>query len=577
VNKKTTLAFILGLFGVIAYATRRHWIARALRLPRARFDVGVERAIRVPMPDRVALVADHYFPKADEKFPTILIRTLYGRDLQGAVLGLLHVFSARRFAERGYHVVVQDTRGRFDSEGEFEPFVDEARDGRATLDWIARQSWFDGNLGMWGQSYEGYLQWAVAADAPDFFKAMLPSITGSQINPYVGSSFALDSILRWLDNLNLRENLLERFQVSLARLFDPDTQTRALASAFQHLPIGTADELVVGRAVPYYRKWMAHAHEHSPFWQSVYHGASMPRVRAAAHFVSGWHDVLLFQLLKDYEAMRAAGHSPYLTIGPWRHLDVACAAETLRAGIIWFDAHLKHIRRRLRANPARIFVMGASEWREYAAFPPPARATRLYLRENARLDLAPARADSPPDHYRYDPAHPTPAVGGPMYHQRGGAVDNRELEARADVLTYTTAPLEDDVDVIGWVKSELFVRSSLPTTDFFARVCDVHPDGRSMNVCDGLFRIERDSGVEPQRDGSARIVVDMWATAQRFRRGHRIRLQVSSGAHPRYNRNLGTDEPLATATRMLAADQTIYHDAAHPSALVLPIVTGRKT
>jgi putative CocE/NonD family hydrolase len=182
-------------------------------------------------------------------------------------------------------------------------------------------------------------------------------------------------------------------------------------------------------------------------------------------------------------------------------------------------------------------------------------------------------ADSPVDRYRYDPADPTPTLGGPVYHQDGGVKDNRALEARADVLTFTTSPLAEDVDVIGWVRLELFARSSLAHADFFGRLCDVYPDGRSFNVCDGLIRIEPGQG-ELQTDGSTRSVIQMWATAQRFARGHRIRLQVSSGAHPRWNRNLGTGEPIATATRMVAAEQTIYHDTAHPSALVLPVTQG---
>ena len=566
---KKQILVVLGLFGVGAYVTRRRWIARWLHLPPARHGVQVERGIQIPMPDGIALIADHYSPDARGAFPTILIRTPYGRDLRGTTLGILHMFVSQRFAERGYHVIVQDTRGRFDSEGEWEPFVNEARDGRATMEWIARQPWFDGNLGMWGPSYEGYVQWAAAVDAPNYLKAMLLGVTGSQINPYTGSAFGFDGMLRWLDNLHPRGEGLARFHTALNRFIDPRAQARVLAPAFAHLPIGEADRIVLGHSVPYYRTWLENAHADAPLWKSVDHGAQMARVHAAAHFVSGWYDILLYQLLKDYEALRAAGHAPYLTVGPWRHLDIAAAEEALRAGVHWFDAELKGENRR-RANPVRLYLMGASEWIEFTSWLPPARETRLYLREARQLALEMPAADAAPDHYRYDPADPTPALGGPVYHQEGGAQDNRALEARADVLTYTTAPLERDVDVIGWVKAELYARSSLAHTDFFARLCDVYPEGRSLNVCDGLFRIEP-GNVEQLPDGSARVVIDMWATAQRFRRGHCIRLQVSSGAHPRWNRNLGTGEPLATATRMIAADQTVFHDAAHLSALVLPI------
>lgn len=568
-SKKQTF-IVLGFLGMIAYATRRRWLARGLRLPRARYGVAVEHGIRIPMPDGVALVADHYFPKSRGEFPTVLIRTPYGRDLRGTTLGLLHMFVGQRFAERGYHVIVQDVRGRFDSEGAWAPFINEARDGRATLDWIARQPWFNGNLGMWGPSYEGYVQWAAAVDAPDFMKAIVPSITGSQINPYTGSAFGLDGMLRWIANLDQNGRDLRKIWSAIVRSLNPQAHERALAPAFEHLPLGESDQLVVGQSLPHYRAWLDNPRSDAAFWKSIYHGEQMDRVNAAAHFVSGWHDILLYQLLIDYQALRAAGHSPYLTIGPWRHLDVACAEESLRAGITWFDATLKGNRRRLRANPVRLFLMGAQQWHEFPDWPPPARTTRLYLGDRKKLALELPAADSPADHYRYDPADPTPALGGPLYQPDAGPQDNRPLEARADVLTYTTPPLANDVDVIGWVKLELFARSSLPHADFFGRLCDVYSDGRSINICDGLFRVEPGNAA-PQADGSLRVVIEMWATAQRFLRGHRLRLQVSSGAHPRWNRNLGTGEPLATATRMVAAEQSIYHDAAHPSALILPL------
>jgi putative CocE/NonD family hydrolase len=302
----------------------------------------------------------------------------------------------------------------------------------------------------------------------------------------------------------------------------------------------------------------------------------MERVAARVHLVSGWHDILIHQLLDDYEALCAAGHTPYLTIGPWRHPDVAGATEALRSGILWMDAQLKGIHRRLRTRPVRLYVMSASrgEWREFDRFPPPAREARFYLHSDARLDItAPVSDDGSPDRYCYDPADPTPCVGGPLYHREGGSRDNRALEARPDVLTYTSAPLAADLVVIGRVRLELFANSSAASADFFARLCDVHPDGRSMNVCDGLSRV----GTSTTQPGGSAIVVDMWATAYRFVRGHCLRLQVSSGAYPRWDRNLGTGEPISTATRMVTAEQTIYHDPAHPSALVLPVIMSTQS
>jgi hypothetical protein len=246
----------------------------------------------------------------------------------------------------------------------------------------------------------------------------------------------------------------------------------------------------------------------------------------------------------------------------------------LRAGVTWFDAHLRGDSGRLRPEPVRLYVMGAEEWRTFDAYPPPARERRYYLQAGARLSPDPPPTGSPADHYRYDPADPTPTVGGALLAMQGaGPQDNRSLEARPDVLCYTTPPLDRAIEVIGPVRLELYVHSSLAHTDFAGRLCDVAPDGRSTNLCDGLVRVKPGRG-DAQPDGSLRLEIDLWATAHRFQRGHRLRLQVSSGSHPRWSRNLGTGEPLTTGVRMAVAEQTIYHDEAHPSALVLPVVSG---
>ena len=580
---------LLGLAGVGLYAYRRPIIARLLGLRPPQYVTGVERNVRVPMPDGVGLMTDHYLPKAAGRFPTILIRTTYGRgDDVGPLFGWLMRFLGNRFAERGYHVLVQTTRGRFDSEGETEPFVDAAADGQATIDWIVRQPWSDGQVGMWGQSYLGYVQWAAAADPhkTPALKAIVPAIIASQASLliYPDGAFALDTFLRWVFLVDMLDNLRKRPGVENLRRFDPRGVARYLASAFMHLPIAEADVTTIGRPVSFYREWLAHPEPNDAYWRSIDHHVNLPQVTAAAHLVAGWYDLCLRGALADYAALRAAGRAPYLTIGPWAHTDLRNIVAALREGIAWFDAHLKGDRRGLRKKPVRIYVMGADRgaWREMDDWPPPARETRYFLRPEGRLETSTSEV-SEPDHFRYDPADPTPSVGGPLLMPPSGPMDNCALEARSDVLTYTTPALKRDVEVIGPVRLELFVQSSLAHTDFFGRLCDVHPDGRSINICDGLFRIEPEAGnlakvprfAPSQRlDGVLRIEIDMWATAHRFRRGHRLRLQVSSGAHPRWSRNLGTGEPIATGTKMLVADQTVYHDADHPSALVLPIVAG---
>ncbi len=349
---------------------------------------------------------------------------------------------------------------------------------------------------------------------------------------------------------------------------------RTIAPIFGSLPLSEADQRLLGRSVTFYRHWLDHTRADDEYWLDVPRAISIERVTAPTHFIGGWYDFFLRALLMDYAALKASERNPYLTIGPWHHFSSAVMFVGFAEGLTWFDAHLKGDRSRLRAKPVRIFVMGVNRWREYDSWPPPSTATPYYLRSGHSLQREQASGVEAVDHYSYDPAHPTPAVGGTQFGPRGGPRDNRALEARPDVLTYTTAPLEETMEVIGPVRLELYVKSSVEYTDFFARLCDVHPGGRSINICDGLFRVEPGKG-ERQPDGSLRIEIDLWATAHCFRRGHAIRLQVSSGAHPRWMRNPGTGEAIGTYTHMKVAEQTIYHDNSHPSALILPLTAVR--
>ena len=572
-RSKRRLLAGLALMGVggaayVAYVRRRPLLARLLRLPPVQVGVTREENIRVPLADGLTLATDLYRPQASGRHPTVLIRTPYGRA------NLLTHFTAQRLAERGYNVVCQDVRGRFDSDGEFEPYVHEAADGQTTIEWIVQQPWSDGQVAMWGQSYVGYVQWAAAAAATasptPHLKALVPTITMAHLGYDGQRPLTLDRTLRWLLLLDAMENAELSALERLGRTLRADVQDRAIAPGWSHLPLATADEAVFGKPIPLYRTWVAHNQPDSAYWTAVDHRPKVKDITIPVHLVAGWYDIFLDGQLADYTALREAGREPYLTIGPWTHIESGGRWESLRVAIDWFDAHLKGRRQRLPAKPVRLYVMGAGEWRDYDAWPVPASLTPYYLQAQARLspDLPPA--DSPSEHYRYDPADPTPNVGGPLLSSRAGPKDNRQLEARADVLTYTTLPLAQAVEVIGPVKLALFARSSREYTDFFGRLCDVYPDGRSINVCDGLFRVEPGRG-ERQADGSLYLEVDMTATAYRFRQGHSIRLQVSSGAHPRYARNLGTGEPALTGTAMVAAEQTIYHDEVRPSALLLPI------
>ncbi|HSD82873.1 MAG TPA: CocE/NonD family hydrolase, partial [Anaerolineae bacterium] len=536
----------------------------------------------------LTLAADHYYPKAEGRFPTILVRSPYGRELRGGPIGLVYGFMLRRIAERGYHIIAQDTRGRYESDGKFDPFADEVWDGRITLDWIKRQPWFEPafGVGMTGPSYLGYTQWAAAIEptrTPQL-KAIMPIMTSSQFFTVIHAdgSFALDTVLHWMQ-ITFLAGRPDRKRQFIA----PAEEDRRLEQVFNHLPLQDIDQLLLGERVDFYQDALNHPDRAGQRWRAIDLSDQVGKVEAAAHLLTGWYDFMLRELLADYARLVAAGRHPHLTIGPWYHGDVRYLPEAVRASLDWFDVHLKGQREKLRARPVRLFVMGADEWRDFEAWPPQALRVRHYLREERRLSIEPPANGEVPDHYRYDPADPTPNLGGPLINLPQGAVqDNRELEARSDVLTYTTSPLDRDLEVIGPVHLELFAQSSLAHTDFFGRLCDVQPDGPSLTVCDGLIRVKPElQATQPEHNGQAQICsegklhleIDLWATAYCFKRGHRLRLIISSGAHPRWLRNLGTGEPIGTATQLVAADQIILHDRTHPSALILPVTSDSPT
>jgi putative CocE/NonD family hydrolase len=544
------------------------WLSRLLgaRLglpPPEVSDVLVERDLRVPMPDGVELLADRYHAGTGGAQPTILMRSPYGRR---GFWGLLY---GHLFAERGFQVLIQSCRGTFGSGGNFEPFRTERSDGLATLEWLRAQDWFDGRLAMYGGSYLGYVQWAIAEDAGPELKAICTSITSSELRSitYPGEALALESALGWVVAVDEQE----RAPLGVARaIVLPDRRLRA---AFDTLPLGEADWMALGKELPHWEEWVRHDQPGDPWWDAVDHRDSVGRVTAPDHLIGGWYDLFLPHTIRDYTALVEAGRQPYLTIGPWSHTHPGISTTAIPEALAWFRAHLLGQPDLLRQAPVRVFVLGTREWRDLPGWPPPgASERRWHLQPAGGLSPHPP-PESPPDRYLYDPASPTPSIGGAGMGAVTGPRDNRKLEARPDVLCYTTPPLERDLEVMGRVAVELFVSSSLPFTDFFARLCDVDPAGRSVNVSDALVRVVpgRPAALE---DGSLRLEIELWPTACRFQRGHRLRLQVSSGAHPRWARNPGSGEPLAVAATLCAAEQAVHHDPEHPSALVLSVARG---
>jgi len=347
--------------------------------------------------------------------------------------------------------------------------------------------------------------------------------------------------------------------------------SRTLRAIFPHLPLRESDTLTTGTRVPFFQEWLEQNQPGSEYWQPRVHDSTVKDVKASVNLIGGWYDIFLPWQLRDYRTLRDAGKQPSLTIGPWEHTSPELNYFSIRESLTWFHTQLSEDRSPVREAPVRVFVTGANEWRDLSDWPPPgAIQQRWHLQPGKALtpDLPPL---SEPDRYRYDPANPTPMLAGPQLGGKSLPTDNRRLEERADVLTYTSAPLDQNLEVIGPVQADLSVKSSLEHTDFFVRLCDVDTRGISINVCDALLRVipGRPASLP---EGTLRICFDLWPTAHRFRAGHRLRLQISSGAHPRFARNTGSGEPLATAAKLLVADQTIYHDPEHPSGIVLSVL-----
>ena len=540
-----------------------HLVQRMMRLdPPSTRDLAADRDLRVPMPDGTVLLADRYAPReGGQGLPLALIRCPYGRR------GPFAAGLARPLAERGFQVLLQSVRGTFGSGGKFDPMRRDREDGLATLEWVVKQPWFGDSIVLCGLSYLGYVQWAVADSLPPAVKAIVPQVTDAALSlEFLRSDgLSLETPFVW--------GVLIAGQERRGAFLRQGLQARKTQRALRTLPLGDADVAAIGHRSAYIQDVLACDADH-PRWAGIDHRDRVAGVTVPVSSVAGWYDIFLPGQLRDFTALQEGGRPARLTVGPWTHASTdtfrAGLREILEFGLPWAGGGAPPSR-----APVRLFVMGEEAWRDFPSWPPPGYAPRRYhLQPDGALSVEPppgesssgesSSGESAPDRYRYDPADPTPAIGGARMVRDTGRVDNGTLEARPDVLTFTTGPLEASVEVIGEVSAEIWFRSTLPYADVFVRLCDVDPDGRSRNVCDGLVSLTGADAVN-------RAVVRLWPTAHRFRPGHRIRVQVSSGAFPRYARNPGTGEPHPTATRLLAADQEVYHDPAHPSAIVLPV------
>lgn len=500
--------------------------------------------VDVPMRDGVRLVADHYAPATSDPAGTVLVRGPYGRGFPFALL------FARPYAARGYHVVLQSVRGTFGSGGAFEPMVNEATDGADTVTWLVEQPWFTGRFATIGPSYLGFTQWAILQDPP-------PQLTAAVITAgphdfaesvYGTGSFAVSDFLGWSDLVAHQEDPL-RLKSGIRQMRTP----RRIAATVAGAPFGAAARRMLGSGAPWFESWVENPDPQHPFWERLRFGSSLDRVQVPVLLLGGWQDVFVRQTMQQYRQLRGRGVDVALTIGPWTHTELLTKGlrTSLRESLDWLDTHLAGAAASSRPSRVRVCVTGQG-WRNLPDWPPATAQRALYLRPGRYLDDTPPTdlPKLPPATFRYDPADPTPTIGGGLLSSIGGYRDDSRLALRDDVLTFDSATLLHDLCVYGSPVVELAHRSDNPNVDLFVRVSEVDAKGRSRNVSDGYRRL----GVP-----SKTVTIELDPIAHRFRAGSRIRLLITGSWSPRYARNPGTGEPTLTARHIKPAIHAIAY------------------
>jgi putative CocE/NonD family hydrolase len=547
--------------------------ARRWSLPRPRNQVTVQPDVPVPMSDGTVLLADHYIPVAVAAAATVLVRCPYGRT------GVFGVQNGQILAERGFHVLLQSCRGTFGSGGDFEPMRHEVSDGQDTVAWLRQQSWFDGRLATYGASYLGFVQWALATDPPPELVAAVVYVGPHDFSrtAYRNGVFDLYNFLSWSDMIAHQEDA-----GPLRGLLRAVCAARRLRPALDRMPVTAGAHDLLGDDAVWLERWLEHPQLSDPFWAPLQCGAALQASTVPTLIVGGWQDLFIEQSLEQYRALAARGVPARLLVGPWTHLEAGTqGSEAVNEGLAWLGRYAGPGRSVpgsgpvLTADPensVRVWIggEGAGQWRDVAGWPPAgARPQRWYLGAPGALRPQPPDpdADIRPARFRYDPADPTPSVGGALLAVKAGTRDNRAVERRLDVLVFSSEPLDRPVEVIGDVLAELCVTRDNPYADLFVRLCDVDARGRSRNICDGIVRLA------DQDPLSGVVRVSLSGAAHRFGPGHRIRLQIAGGAHPRFARNPGNGQVDAGVADLVPAGYEIGLSADRGSSLLLP-VTG---
>jgi putative CocE/NonD family hydrolase len=552
-------------------------------LSKPTYAVKREIKVMVKMRDGVQLATDVIRPDAPGRFPVILQRTPYGRA---------KAMEAERYARRGYVFVAQDVRGKFDSEGKWQPFVNEARDGYDAVEWCAAQSWSDGNVGMIGGSYLGFVQWAAAREGSDHLKCLIPIV--SPPDPFFNIPYAYGVLFLYPG--------LWWAAIAEGKGMQAPKPINKL-EAMKTLPLTAVDKKVFGHTIPFYQEWLKHP-TNDAYWDQVNFNERMKTMKPLpALHVSGWFDGDGIGTKRNYAAMVAAGQpNQRLIYGPWEHAvntktkvgELNFGPDSLRdldtLYLRWFDHFLKGVDNGVDREPAvEAFLMGENRWRKFSAWPPAEAAMqRWYLHSEGHavgsagdgwLSVSTPSAGEKPDHYDYDPANPYIPAGLRKALTAGSetpSLDARADEKGHDKLVYSSPTLQKDVAVAGPISLHLVAATSAKDTDWMAYLADVQPDGKSLMLCSGILRARfRKSFTQPSLltpNRAEEYDVDLWAIGNVFKKGHKIRVVVASSCFPIYDRNLNTGENIATGTRMVVAHQTVFHDNERESYITLPVL-----
>jgi putative CocE/NonD family hydrolase len=578
-------------------------------------EIVVQKNVPATMRDGTTLVADVYRPggRASEgEYPVLLTRLPYGKDLPIAT----GYMSPVKTAEHGYIVVVQDVRGRFGSEGEWSPSVNEFEDGYDAVEWAAKLPGSNGTVGMYGASYFGMTQWQAAIMRPPSLRSLVPGITwGNYLNgeQYRGGVRELGLWLYWCEAGLALDSLFRKYRNTPEKL---EKLLPAQIDVIDHLPehyetLPLKDLPDPGGVVPYMYRALEHGIA-SSIWEYLNIDGRYDNVEVPTLHIGCWYDIFLGETLRQYEAMKELAaergtRPPRLLIGPWSHgttfpkmvggldfglassgLFLNCKGDVTDYHLRWFDATLKGDEGALeRDPPVEVFVMGENRWRGYKEWPvPDSREERWHLHAGGVLSREEPEG-GPPNEYYYDPKEPVPTIGGALLMPEvyeAGPVDQRPIEDRSDVLVYTSEELAENHTAIGPVYVTLYAASSAPDTDFVARLVDVYPDGRAMVVTDGIIRASaRESYPAPGTIKPAQptliepgevyeYVIDLWASGITFLEGHRLRVEITSSSFPRWDRNLNTGEDTKDSAQSEVANQRVFHDPERPSNITLTVV-----